>query len=307
MSSGSGCLPPRFRNGRSKKRALVDPHCDATTGAESPYAETRSQPTLMSSASTVCDRLCWEGVIRRGRPERSLGRQRSRGLGRFRQMNAIARSGLRGEPRLLPKPRRADSAQSRDGAHASSGGIRDVSWLKPLDQSHTAPRVLLTPGARAPPRQQRCSLLIVACEDLPGDPWGPATGDVSPRAGVGSRSGHDLLTMACRSQRLGIDPPVAPSSAACCAWRAWCVASVVGRAAGWRRRERCARRLPGICLAQGSERGAHLLGEDLGLLPGGEVPAVVGLVEVGEIGVGLLDPAARSCVDLVGERGEADR
>ena len=35
--------------------------------------------------------------------------------------------------------------------------------------------------------------------------------------------------------------------------------------------------------------------------------APVGLVEVGEVGVGLLDPAARGPEDLVGERGEADR
>ena len=47
--------------------------------------------------------------------------------------------------------------------------------------------------------------------------------------------------------------------------------------------------------------------EELRLLPGGEVAAPVDLVEVDEVGVGLLDPAARGPEDLAGERGEADR
>jgi hypothetical protein len=45
---------------------------------------------------------------------------------------------------------------------------------------------------------------------------------------------------------------------------------------------------PRVYLAQRSERRAHLLGEQLGLLPGGEVPALVDLVEIGEVGVCLL-------------------
>ena len=40
------------------------PHCDATMARGESVAETRSQPTLMPSASSVCDRLRWEGVIR---------------------------------------------------------------------------------------------------------------------------------------------------------------------------------------------------------------------------------------------------
>src|ERR671919_1120337 len=60
-------------------------------------------------------------------------------------------------------------------------------------------------------------------------------------------------------------------------------------------------------LAQGSERRPELLGEQLGLLPGGEVAAPVDLVEVGEGGVGPLDPTPRAAPDLTGERGEADR
>src|SRR4029077_11630578 len=56
-----------------------------------------------------------------------------------------------------------------------------------------------------------------------------------------------------------------------------------------------------------SERGAHLAREELGLLPRREVAALLDLVEVGERGVGLLDPAARGRDDLPRERGESDR
>ena len=59
--------------------------------------------------------------------------------------------------------------------------------------------------------------------------------------------------------------------------------------------------------AQWPERRSDLNGEQLGLFPGGEVTAPGGLVEVGEGGVGLLDPAARGAEDLAGEGGEADR
>src|SRR5439155_26819848 len=48
-------------------------------------------------------------------------------------------------------------------------------------------------------------------------------------------------------------------------------------------------------------------GDELRLLPGGEVAAPVGLVEVGDVGVSLFDPAARGPEDLAGELGEADR
>ena len=46
-------------------------------------------------------------------------------------------------------------------------------------------------------------------------------------------------------------------------------------------------------VTQRPERGSHLVGEELRLLPGGEVAAPVDLVEVGEVGVDRLDPAAR--------------
>src|ERR671917_494002 len=45
----------------------------------------------------------------------------------------------------------------------------------------------------------------------------------------------------------------------------------------------------------------------LRLLPRGEVTALVDLVEVGDVGVGVLDPAARGPPDLAGEGGEAHR
>src|ERR687897_752456 len=59
-------------------------------------------------------------------------------------------------------------------------------------------------------------------------------------------------------------------------------------------------------LAQRPEGGPQLGGEELRLLPGGEVAAPVDLVEVSEAGVDRLDPAARGSPDLAGERREAD-
>src|SRR5688572_21931907 len=60
-------------------------------------------------------------------------------------------------------------------------------------------------------------------------------------------------------------------------------------------------------LAQWAECSPHLGGEELRLLPGWEVAAAVDLVEVAEVGVGRLNPAARGSPDLAGERREADR
>src|SRR4030095_14227702 len=60
-------------------------------------------------------------------------------------------------------------------------------------------------------------------------------------------------------------------------------------------------------LAKGPERRPDLLREQLGFFPGGEVAALVGLVEVDQVGVRLLDPAARGREDLAREGGEADR
>ena len=60
-------------------------------------------------------------------------------------------------------------------------------------------------------------------------------------------------------------------------------------------------------LAQGPEPGAELFREELRLLPGGEVPALVDLVEVDEVGVGLLGPAPRGVVLLAGEHAHGHR
>jgi len=60
-------------------------------------------------------------------------------------------------------------------------------------------------------------------------------------------------------------------------------------------------------LAKRPERGTDLRREQLRLFPGGEVAALLDLVEVGEAGVDRLDPAARGGPDLAGERREADR
>src|SRR5262245_52306067 len=58
--------------------------------------------------------------------------------------------------------------------------------------------------------------------------------------------------------------------------------------------------------AKRPERGSHLAREELGLLPGGEVTALVDLVEVGDVRVRALDPAARRLPELARERREAD-
>ena len=63
----------------------------------------------------------------------------------------------------------------------------------------------------------------------------------------------------------------------------------------------------GLLLARWPECCPDFGREQFGLFPGSEVAAPVGLVEVGEGGVGLLDPAARGPEDLAGEDGEADR
>src|SRR3954470_6701273 len=60
-------------------------------------------------------------------------------------------------------------------------------------------------------------------------------------------------------------------------------------------------------LSQRAERSPHLGREELGLLPGGEVAAPVGLVEVGEAGENYLDLAARGREDLAGEVRVAHR
>src|SRR3954469_24248254 len=59
--------------------------------------------------------------------------------------------------------------------------------------------------------------------------------------------------------------------------------------------------------AECPERRADLAGEQLGLLPGGEVATLVDLVEVDDVRVARLDPAARRPPDLAGERREAER
>src|SRR3712207_1102151 len=60
-------------------------------------------------------------------------------------------------------------------------------------------------------------------------------------------------------------------------------------------------------LAQRPERRAHLGGEQLGLLPGGEVVALVDLVEVDEVRVGTLGPAPRRPVQLAREDADGRR
>src|SRR5215211_1248957 len=60
-------------------------------------------------------------------------------------------------------------------------------------------------------------------------------------------------------------------------------------------------------LAQGSEGGAEFGGEELWLLPGGEVVALVDLVVVDEVGIGLFGPAPGGLIELVGEHADRGR
>src|SRR6266480_4298270 len=62
-----------------------------------------------------------------------------------------------------------------------------------------------------------------------------------------------------------------------------------------------------LSLAQRLERCPDLGREHVGLFPGGEVAAPVGLVEIGEGGVRRLDPAAGGPEDLARECDEGDR
>ena len=59
-------------------------------------------------------------------------------------------------------------------------------------------------------------------------------------------------------------------------------------------------------LANRSECCTDLGREQLWFFPSGEMAALVDLVEVDDIGIRLLDPAARSTPDLAGERREAN-
>src|SRR4029453_13246248 len=70
---------------------------------------------------------------------------------------------------------------------------------------------------------------------------------------------------------------------------------------GWKPPFRC------LVSSKSPERGSHLCGEDVRLLPGGEMAAPLGFVEIGDVRIRLLDPAARGGEDLAGERREADR
>src|SRR4051812_1848455 len=60
-------------------------------------------------------------------------------------------------------------------------------------------------------------------------------------------------------------------------------------------------------LADGLERSTHLLRKDHRLLPRREVPTLVELVVIHELGIGPLRPTARGLVKLVGERAHGNR
>ncbi len=60
-------------------------------------------------------------------------------------------------------------------------------------------------------------------------------------------------------------------------------------------------------LPQRAERGPNLFREELWLFPVGEVTALVELIEVEELGVGSLSPAAWRLIALAGEDAHCNR
>src|SRR3954468_15052856 len=60
-------------------------------------------------------------------------------------------------------------------------------------------------------------------------------------------------------------------------------------------------------LPQRPERNSELVGQRRGLLPRSEVAALGQAVVVDQLGIGLLCPALRRLVDLVGEGADGDR
>src|SRR5215217_2581483 len=70
---------------------------------------------------------------------------------------------------------------------------------------------------------------------------------------------------------------------------------------------RCTRSNRVMCSAKRSKARADLVDEQLRLFPGGEVPALVELVVVDQLGIGVLSPAARRLIELVGEDAHGHR
>src|SRR5438093_11901037 len=66
-------------------------------------------------------------------------------------------------------------------------------------------------------------------------------------------------------------------------------------------------RCPPPASAERLEGSPHFLAEDFRLLPGGEVSALFDFVEVDDVRVARLDPAAWCPPDLARERREAER
>src|ERR1700722_6775743 len=67
------------------------------------------------------------------------------------------------------------------------------------------------------------------------------------------------------------------------------------------------RRSVRVVSAQGTKRRPEFFGEQFRLLPGGEVPALVELVEVDELGERSFGPTPWGLIDLVREGAHGDR
>src|SRR5215510_7865650 len=86
----------------------------------------------------------------------------------------------------------------------------------------------------------------------------------------------------------------------------WYVGITFSSLGGRMTHELCVTRRTTCLRAQRPEARANLFREDLGLLPGSEVTALVNLVVVDELGESLLRPAARSRIELVREDGHGN-
>src|SRR3954469_21920739 len=95
------------------------------------------------------------------------------------------------------------------------------------------------------------------------------------------RHDHDMAVQLDSAEWLRVEPP------SCAAERGECART--------------------SCSAKRPEPGTNLVTEDLGLLPGGKVPALGDFVVVDEVGVRLLCPTLRDLIELVGKNAHRNR
>src|SRR5262245_34625162 len=117
-----------------------------------------------------------------------------------------------------------------------------------------------------------------------------------------------LRSCRCRSMRFVVGccacaacnaQPVAATSAATAMNRVVFMRILIWEGSG--------RRLGSLRVPERSERGGQLGREELGLLPCGEVSALVDLVEVSQLGIGAPRPCLRGSIDVLRKYRDGDR